>query len=123
MLIPSAVKAKAIKLLENEMTTPCTIYRAGTAVSDGMGGYTDGSDVKVEDTTCFIGALGSSSQEREIAAQNQESVLHTVRFPHDCAITKNHWMVANSYTYHVLGCLKSDGSADVYKRVVMRLDR
>ena len=103
------------------MITPCSIYRAGTAVSDGMGGHTNGADVLVESTKCFIGSIGSSSQERIIAAQNTDAVLVTVRFPYDCSITKNHWMVADGVNYHLLGFVDSD--ADVYKKAVMRLDR
>jgi len=123
MLIPSAVKAKAIALLEGQMKTTCIIYKAGTATADGFGGYTNGADVEVETTKCFIGSIGSSTAEREIAAQNTQADLYTVRFPHDADINKNYWMVADSLTYHFVGFIKSDGDAEVYKKAVMRLDQ
>lgn len=120
-LIPSFVKNRVISLLENEMVTDCIVYKAGTATTDGMGGFTDAADVLVETTTCFIGQIGQSTAEREIAAQNTEAVLYAFRMPHDSLVTKNHWIVADSLTYMVLGFANSD--IDVYKKVIVRLDR
>ena len=119
--MPTAIKSKVISLLENEMSTTCIVYKAGTATSDGLGGFTDAADVVVETTTCFIGELGQSTAEREIAAQNTEAILYSFRMPHDSTVTKNHWIVANSLTYMVLGFANSD--IDVYKKVIVRLDR
>jgi len=120
-LIPSVTISRIQSLLENEMDNTCKVYKAGTATSDGMGGFTTGADVLVETTTCFIGELGHSTAEREIAAQNVEAVLYAFRMPHDSEVTKNHWIVANGLTYHVLGFATSD--VDIYKRVIVRLDR
>lgn len=120
-LISTAIKSKFISLLESEMNTACSIYKAGTATADGMGGYTDGTDELVETTVCFVGDLGQSTIEREIAAQNTEAVLYAFRMPHDADINKNYWIVADGLTYMVLGFANSD--VDVYKKVIVRLDR
>ena len=108
-------------LLENEMDTACVIYKGGTHSSDGMGGYSVGTAVTVETTICFIGELGHSTAEREIAAQNTEAVLKTIRLPHSSLVAKNHYIVADTLTYHVLGFADSD--IDVYKKVIVRLNR
>ena len=120
-LIGTALKGKIQSLLESEMNTACSIYKRGTATADGMGGYSYGTPVLVESTVCFIGELGASTQERQIAAQNTESVLFTLRLPHDADIDKNYWFIAGGLTYHILGYLESD--LNVYKKVVVRLDR
>jgi len=120
-LIPSRIVNKMQSLVENEMVTACVVYKAGAKTSDGMGGYSDAAKVAVETTTCFIGEFGSSTAEREIAAQNTEAVLFTFRMPHDSEVAKNHWIIADSLTYYVLGFANS--SVDVYKKVIVRLDR
>ena len=120
-LIGTALKGKIQSLLEGEMNTACSIYKRGKATADGMGGYSYGTAALVESTVCFIGELGTSTQERQIAAQNTESVLFTLRLPHDADIDKNYWIVADGLTYHILGYLESD--LNVYKKVVVRLDR
>jgi hypothetical protein len=120
-LINATTISRIQTLLESEMNTDCTIYKGGTQTADGMGGYSVGSDTMVETTTCFIGELGHSTAEREIAAQNTEAVLVSIRLPHDSAVAKNHWIVADSLTYHVLGFADSD--VNVYKKVIARLNR
>lgn len=120
-LIPDRQKAYIRKQLENEMDTACVIYKAGAATSDGMGGYTNATKVEVETTVCFIGELGTSAQEREIANQNQEYVVSTIRLPYDADINKNCWITADGVDYHVLGFVDSD--IDVYKKVVAGVRR
>lgn len=103
------------------MRTACKVYKGGARTSDGMGGYTVGEQVLVEDTYGFIGELGHSTTEREIAMQNTEAVLKTIRLPHSSLVTKNHYIVADDLTYHVLGFADSD--IDLYKKVIVRLNR
>ena len=120
-LINATTISRVQNLLENEMNTACVIYKGGTHTSDGMGGYSVGTAVTVESNNCFIGELGHSTAEREIAAQNTEAVLKTIRLPHDSLVAKNHYIVADSLTYQVLGFADSD--INVYKKAIVRLNR
>jgi hypothetical protein len=120
-LINATTIARIQTILESEMRTACVIYKGGTHTADGLGGWSVGTAVTVESTVCFIGELGHSTAEREIASQNTEAVLKTIRLPHDSAIAKNHWIVADGLTYHVLGFADSD--INVYKKAIVRLNR
>jgi hypothetical protein len=120
-LVNTSTIARIQTILEAEMQTACKVYRSGALTADGMGGFTAAADVLVENTICFVGELGSSTAEREIAAQNTEAVLFTLRMPHDSKVTKNHWITIDSIDYHVLGFADSD--INVYKKVIVRVDR
>lgn len=120
-VISARTIVKVQKLLESEMQTACSVYRSGTLTADGMGGYTPATNVLVETTVCFVGELGSSTIEKEIAAQNTEAVLKVLRMPYDSLVEKNHWIVIDGVNYHVLGFADSD--VNIYKRVIVRVDR
>jgi hypothetical protein len=108
-------------MVEAEMQTTCLVYHSGALTADGMGGYTPATNVLVETTVCFVGELGSSTIEKEIAAQNTEAVLKVLRMPYDSLVEKNHWIVIDGVNYHVLGFADSD--VNIYKRVIVRVDR
>ena len=120
-IISTRMIEKVQGMVEAEMQTTCLVYRSGALTADGMGGYTPATNVLVETTVCFVGELGSSTIEKEIAAQNTEAVLKVLRMPYDSLVEKNHWIVIDSVNYHVLGFADSD--VNIYKRVIVRVDR
>ena len=120
-IISTRMIEKVQGMVEAEMQTTCLVYRSGALTADDMGGYTPATNVLVETTVCFVGELGSSTIEKEIAAQNTEAVLKVLRMPYDSLVEKNHWIVIDGVNYHVLGFADSD--VNIYKRVIVRVDR
>lgn len=116
-LLTANLLGRARVFAESQMVTPCVIKK-NTLAADGLGGSTPTVST-VATTVCFIGAMGSSAVEREIAQRLSGSILKKLHLPYDATLHTDYWIEADGISYYIEGIITSD--ADIEQQVICRV--